>query len=51
MKLAGRNGIVIFETSGYLGATGHFTLWDGKAMELAFAPGPTIARSAAAISG
>jgi len=39
MKLAGRNGIVVFETSGYLGATGHFTLWDGKAMELAFAPG------------
>jgi hypothetical protein len=38
-KLAGRNGIVVFETRGYLNATGHFTLWDGDAKRIAYAPG------------
>lgn len=38
-KLAGRNGIVVFEVRGYANATGHFTLWDGVAKELAYAPG------------
>lgn len=37
-KLAGRNGIVVFETRGYLNATGHFTLWDGVAKRIAYAP-------------
>jgi hypothetical protein len=38
-KLAGRNGIVVFETRGILNATGHFTLWDGTAKSLAYANG------------
>lgn len=36
-KLAGRNGIVVFDVTGWPDATGHFTLWDGSAKKLAFA--------------
>jgi len=38
-KLAGRNGIVAFEVSGWGDASGHFTLWDGGAKTLAYADG------------
>lgn len=38
-KLAGRSGIVVFETRGWGDATGHFTLWDGHARSLAYANG------------
>ncbi|QGZ39158.1 type VI secretion system (T6SS) effector Tae4 (amidase) [Pseudoduganella flava] len=36
-KLAGRNGIVVFEVAGWGDASGHFTLWDGGAKQLAYA--------------
>lgn len=36
-KLAGRNGIVVFNVSGWGDASGHFTLWDGNAKKLAYA--------------
>lgn len=39
MHLKGKNGIVVFKVAGWPDATGHFTLWDGSKMELAFAPG------------
>lgn len=38
-KLAGKNGIVVFEVSGWGDASGHFTLWDGSARTLAYADG------------
>jgi hypothetical protein len=38
-KLASRNGIVVFEVAGWGDASGHFTLWDGGAKELAYAEG------------
>ncbi|MEW6761429.1 MAG: T6SS effector amidase Tae4 family protein [Pseudomonadota bacterium] len=38
-KLAGRNGIVVFDVTGWGNASGHFTLWDGKAKSLAYANG------------
>jgi len=38
-KLAGRNGIVVFNVTGWGDASGHFTLWDGKAKSLAYATG------------
>lgn len=37
-RVAGKCGIVVFETRGYLDATGHFTLWDGVNRKLAYAP-------------
>ena len=36
-KLSGRNGIVVFDVSGWGDASGHFTLWDGNAKTLAYA--------------
>ncbi len=36
-KLGKRNGIVVFEVSGWGDASGHFTLWDGAAQKLAYA--------------
>lgn len=36
-KLSGRNGIVVFDVSGWGDASGHFTLWDGSAKTLAYA--------------
>ncbi len=38
-KLASKNGIVVFEVSGWGDASGHFTLWDGGAKKLAYAEG------------
>lgn len=38
-KLAARNGIVVFEVAGWGDASGHFTLWDGGAKQLAYADG------------
>ncbi|MYN29882.1 type VI secretion system amidase effector protein Tae4 [Duganella levis] len=38
-RLAGKNGIVAFEVSGWGDASGHFTLWDGSARTLAYADG------------
>lgn len=38
-KLAGRSGIVVFNVTGWGDASGHFTLWDGKAKSLAYATG------------
>jgi hypothetical protein len=38
-RLAGKNGIVVFEVSGWGDASGHFTLWDGSARTLAYADG------------
>lgn len=37
-RIAGKRGIVVFETRGYSNATGHFTLWDGINEKLAYAP-------------
>lgn len=37
--LKGKQGIVVFRVSGWHDATGHFTLWDGKRNELAYARG------------
>jgi len=37
-RVAGKCGIVVFETRGYGDATGHFTLWDGVNKKLAYAP-------------
>lgn len=37
-KLADRNGIVTFNVTGWGDASGHFTLWDGYAKKLAYAP-------------
>lgn len=36
-KLAGRNGIVVFDVSGWSDASGHFTLWNGTSRKLAYA--------------
>ncbi|WP_440967266.1 T6SS effector amidase Tae4 family protein [Massilia sp. GER05] len=36
-KLSGRNGIVVFDVSGWRDASGHFTLWDGTTTTLAYA--------------
>lgn len=36
-RLAGRRGIVVFKVGGWVGATGHFTLWDGTDRTLAYA--------------
>lgn len=36
-KLAGRSGIVVFNVTGWGDASGHFTLWDGNAKNLAYA--------------
>jgi len=36
-KLAARNGIVVFEVSGWGDASGHFTLWDSASKTLAYA--------------
>ena len=38
-KLRSKNGIIVFDVHGWGDATGHFTLWDGTAMKLAYAPG------------
>jgi len=38
-KLARRNGIVVFEVSGWGDASGHFTLWNGVTRTLAYAEG------------
>jgi hypothetical protein len=39
-KLAGKNGIIVFGVTGWgTDATGHFTLWDGTAMGIAFGTG------------
>ena len=38
-KLAGKNGIIVFGVKGWGNATGHFTLWDGTAMQIAFGTG------------
>ena len=35
-KIKGRNGVVVFEVSGWSDATGHFTLWDGEAENLMY---------------
>lgn len=37
-KLVNRRGIVVFDVTGWVGATGHFTLWDGVAKKLLYAP-------------
>lgn len=38
-KLAGKNGIIVFGVKGWgADATGHFTLWDGAKMEIAYGP-------------
>lgn len=37
--LKGKQGIVVFNVAGWKNASGHFTLWDGKKNELAYAPG------------
>lgn len=38
-ELAGKNGIIVFGVKGWgTNATGHFTLWDGKKMEIAYGP-------------
>lgn len=36
-RVAGKRGIVVFETRGIGDATGHFTLWDGPNKKLAYA--------------
>ena len=41
-KIAGRNGIIVFETRGISNSTGHFTLWDGTARSLAYAAGHDV---------
>lgn len=38
-QLAGKSGIVVFKVGRWNGATGHFTMWDGKKKQLACAPG------------
>lgn len=38
-RLAGRCGIVAFDVAGWGDASGHFTLWDGEAGQLAYANG------------
>lgn len=38
-KLAGKNGIIVFGVKGWGNATGHFTLWDGKEMNISFGTG------------
>lgn len=35
-KLGGKNGIIVFGVKGWGNATGHSTLWDGTAMQIAF---------------
>lgn len=35
-SLANRNGIIVFDVAGWSNATGHFTLWDGSTMQIAF---------------
>lgn len=35
-SLANRNGIIVFDVVGWENATGHFTLWDGTTMRIAF---------------
>lgn len=35
-QIAGKNGIIVFGVKGWGNATGHFTLWDGTAMQIAF---------------
>lgn len=35
-QLAKRNGIIVFAVEGWENATGHFTLWDGTTMQIAF---------------
>lgn len=37
-KINSKNGIVVFEVQGWGDASGHFTLWDGTAKKLAYAP-------------
>ena len=37
-NLRSRNGIIVFKVKGWQNATGHFTLWDGTARTLAYAP-------------
>ncbi len=37
--LLSKNGIIVFKVKGWGDATGHFTLWDGTARTLAYAPG------------
>ena len=36
-QLAGKSGIIVFKVAGWELASGHFTMWDGKKKELAFA--------------
>ena len=36
-RLSNRNGIVVFEVSGWGDASGHFTLWNGTTKKLAYA--------------
>jgi hypothetical protein len=38
-KLGGKNGIIVFGVKGWPNATGHFTLWDGTAMNIAYGTG------------
>lgn len=38
-ELAGKNGIIVFGVNGWSNATGHFTLWDGTEMAIAFGNG------------
>lgn len=38
-KLKNRNGIVVFEVSGWGDASGHFTLWNGTTKKLSYADG------------
>jgi hypothetical protein len=37
--LAGKSGIIVFKVAGWIGSTGHFTMWDGRKKELSCAPG------------
>lgn len=38
-KLVSKSGIIVFKVKGWGNASGHFTLWDGTARTLAYAPG------------
>lgn len=38
-RLQTKNGIIVFKVKGWGNATGHFTMWDGTAMKIAFGTG------------
>lgn len=37
-NIANKNGIIVFEVSGWKDASGHFTLWEGSSSSLLYAP-------------